>query len=517
MPTRLATYMGELTAWRRALLAVGLGALAVLALPPIYIVPILIISFAGLVCLVDAAPGRRGAFLTGWWFGLGYSLAGLYWVGKSFSVAGVAEWAAPFAVLLLAATCALFPGLAALTLRLAPGRGMARIAWFASAWIATEWLRTFVPLGGFPWNLVGYVWMPSDAMIQTASVFGIYGLSWATVLAASAPVFLTEKSGAWRGIAASWLLLALMAGGGVVRLANANVSDVPDIRLRLVQANIAQFHKWRDDLRAQNLRTYLDMSAAPSAVGSGPSPTHIIWPETAVPYLIANEPLIREQIAQVVPSGGTVITGAVRADTDADGTPRVWNSLQAVDPGGTITATYDKFHLVPFGEYTPFRRILKIAKLTEGDTDFSPGPGPQSLAVGDLPPVSPLICYEAIFPGNVIRPDARPDWLLNVTNDGWYGISSGPHQHFQQARLRAVEEGLPLVRVANTGISGVIDPYGRVRQSLGLGEAGVIDANLPAALSAPTLYGFWRDWPILVVFVLSLVILRHRTRVSNRA
>jgi len=516
MPTRLARRIGELSRWQRSVLSVLFGALAALALPPLHIIPVLLVSFTGLVWLVDAARGRRGAFLTGWWFGLGYFLAGLYWVGKSFAVAGVAEWAAPIAVTLLAATCALFPALAAVALRLVPGRGLTRIVWFASAWIATEWLRGFAPLGGFPWNLIGYVWMPSDAMIQIASVFGVYGLSWATVLAASSPAVLAEGPAVWRGVAASWLLLALIAGGGAIRLSDAEVSDVPGVRLRLVQANIAQFHKWRDDLRAQNLRTYLDLSATPPAVAADPPPTHIIWPETAVPYLIANEPLIRDQIAQIVPPGGVVITGAVRAETKDDGTPSVWNSLHAVDPSGSVVATYDKFHLVPFGEYTPLRPILKIAKLTEGDTDFSAGPGPRSLTIGGLPPLSPLICYEAIFPGGVSQPGKRPDWLLNVTNDAWYGISSGPYQHFQQARLRAVEEGLPLVRVANTGISGVIGPYGRVRRALGLGEGGVVDSTLPRPLSVPTFYSRWRDWPILAAMLLSLVGVGIRARASDR-
>ncbi len=515
MLSRLAQGTRNLVGWQRALLAAGLGALAALALPPFHVIPVLLIAFTGLVWLTDAARAWRGAFFTGFWFGMGHFIAGLYWVGKSFAVAGVAEWAAPIAVFLLAVVCAVFPALATLALRFVPPTYGLRFVWFASAWTAGEWLRGITFLGGFPWNLIGYVWMPSDSMIQIGSLFGVYGLSWITVFAASSPAALSTSRRAWRGLAVSWVLLPIVAAAGAVRLSDATVASVPDVRLRLVQANIAQFHKWRDDLRAQNLQTYLAMSTAPPADENAPPPTHIIWPETAVPYVVANEPQIRGMISDVVPENGAILTGAVRAVSADEGGLDVWNSLHAIDETGAIVATYDKFHLVPFGEYTPFRDILKIAKLTEGDTDFSAGPGLQSLNILGLPPVSPLICYEVIFPGNVVAPDARPDWILNVTNDGWYGISSGPHQHFQQARMRAVEEGVPLVRVANTGISGIIDPYGRIEASLGLGETGVVDGALPAPLASRPLYTFWGDWPVFLVLLLSGFGLRIRLFMAN--
>jgi apolipoprotein N-acyltransferase len=279
-------------------------------------------------------------------------------------------------------------------------------------------------------------------------------------------------------------VLVLCALGGAFRVASAPEAGqamVPGVRLRLVQANIDQRLKWEEAERVNTLRKYLALSSQP---GAAPV-THIVWPETALPYFLATEPELLRIVAQVVPPGGLLLTGAVRVDPPGALPSRVWNSVHAIDARGRVVATFDKYHLVPFGEYVPLRGILPIDKITPGASDFSAGPGPATLALPGLPPASPLVCYEAIFPGAVTaRGGQRPGWLLNVTNDAWFGDSAGPHQHFASARLRAVEEGLPLVRAANTGISAVIDPYGRVLASLPLGREGVLDAGLPDALAA---------------------------------
>jgi apolipoprotein N-acyltransferase len=501
-------------AWRRAAAAFVLGALATLALPPFHLVAVLIASFAGLVWIADGCRRARGAFAVGWWFGLGHFLAGLYWVGIAFGVAGVAPWAAPFAVFALAAASALFPALAVLAAHPSRGRGAVHLVVFATAWTAGEWLRGFAVLGGFPWNLVGYAWMASEATIQFAALFGVFGLSWVTVLAAAAPVELLRPRPNWRPLALSWTALAVISAAGALRLAGAEPATVPEVRLRLVQANIAQYHKWQESLRAAHLRKHLELTTRPAAA----APTHVIWPETAAPYLLAGEPEVRAALAAAVPAGGVLLTGAVRVSSDEQGGVQAWNSVHAIDGAGAIVATYDKFHLVPFGEYTPLRSLLRLAKLTPGETDFSRGPGPRTLSVPGLPPFSPLICYEAIFPGQVSDPDQRPEWLLNLTNDAWYGISTGPYQHFEQARLRAVEEGLALVRVANTGITGVVDPYGRVTARLGLAETGIVDAALPAPLQTRPPYGVWRDWPLAGLFVLCLFLtMRRRARPARTA
>jgi len=229
-----------------------------------------------------------------------------------------------------------------------------------------------------------------------------------------------------------------------------------------------------------------------------PLPTHVIWAEAAAPLFLARSKSRLALVGQAAPIGGQIITGAIRAADDG----RIYNSLHAIGGDGKITATYDKSHLVPFGEYVPFREILKIAKVTPGGRDYSAGPGPRTLRIPGLPPVGPLICYEAVFPARVTDPLDRPHWLLNLTNDGWYGRTAGPYQHFTAARLRAVEEGLPLVRVANTGISGVVDAYGRVTASLGLGRKGVLDAGLPARLERITPFGLLGDW--MTVFLIAL-------------
>jgi apolipoprotein N-acyltransferase len=274
---------------------------------------------------------------------------------------------------------------------------------------------------------------------------------------------------------------------------------VPGARLRLVQGDIAQTLKWQPEQRARWFRRYLELSARPADHIKA-----IIWPESATPYPLDREPEARRLIARVVPPGGLLLTGSARFDLESK-PPRAWNSLFALDDTGRILAVYDKHELVPFGEFLPFRTVLGrlgLEKLTQGSIDFQPGPGRVTLTLPGLPPFSPLICYEAIFPGRVVDPHARPDWLLNVTNDAWFGRSSGPYQHLAMARFRAIEEGLPLVRAANTGISVVVDPYGRVQARLDLDVTGVLDAALPAPLPEPP-FARLGLWPVAVAACLA--------------
>jgi apolipoprotein N-acyltransferase len=506
----LAARLAARTGRRRYGLAFLLGVLAAVALPPFYATPLIVPAFTGLVWLYDGVETRRAAFALGWWFGFGFFLAGLYWVGISMTV-DLARfgWMIPFATGGLSGGLALFTGAALWLLKLSRVQGPGRVFALAAAWTAAEWLRGHV-LTGFPWNLIGYTWTVADAPIQFASVVGIYGLSLVTVVIGALPAALGGPGAArrpWRPIGAAAALTIALWGGGAIRLAGASDATVPGVVLRLVQPNIAQEDKWQPERVRENLATAVRLSVAPGY----DKITDIVWPETSIgPFYLAEDPGLRTALAQIVPKDGLLLTGSLRrapaeGGRAPDGSPyRYYNSLEVLDHQGGIVASFDKFHLVPFGEYVPLRGILPIDKLTPGRGDFSAGPGPRTLTLPRLPSVSPLICYEAIFPGEVVDPAHPPDWLLNVTNDAWFGDSSGPYQHFESARLRAVEEGLPLVRAANTGISGVIDSYGRVVARLGLGKIGVVDSALPDKLPGTTAFARFGDLGFALLLGLAL-------------
>lgn len=502
-----------LAGWRRYALALALGIISAAADAPFFIWPVLVPAFTGLVWLLDGSsnarrPGRA-ALALGWWFGFGQFVLGFYWIMLSLLTDPERfAWLVPFTLLGVPGGLAIFTAIATWLAWRLHARGALRIFVLAAAWTLLEILRGHV-LTGFPWNLVGYVWADSPAMLQVASLTGAYGLTLWTVLVAAWPALIADtdalpKRRVFSVLGVLILAPALIWAGGEARLASlptAGTDAVPGIRLRLVQPAIAQQLKWLEDQRLANARTHLAMTVTPGFE----QVTHVIWPETAMSYFLDHEPELRQAIAAVTPKGGAVLTGTLRAEPRTGTTPfRVWNSLQGIDPKGNVVVSFDKFHLVPFGEYVPLRWLLPIDKITPGMTDFSAGPGPRTLEVPGAPPVSPLICYEAIFPGAVTEDGKRPGWLLNVTNDAWFGESAGPYQHFFSARVRAVEEGLPLVRAANTGISAVIDPYGRIVGRLGLGQRGVLDAPLPAAL-APTLFSRTGSWPVIAIVLLILI------------
>ncbi|MBI4968899.1 MAG: apolipoprotein N-acyltransferase [Rhodospirillales bacterium] len=504
--------LAEAKGWKRRGLLILFGLAAAGALPPLHLVALLVPAFAGLVLMLDRPLCRAGAFFTGWWWGFGYFTAGLYWIANALFV-DIAKfgWLVPFAVFGLSAGFAIFPGLATLLVRDAKSQGPARLLVLAGAWTLVEWLRGWV-LTGFPWNLIGTVWTFSDVMIQPASAIGAHGLGFITVFLAALPVLLVERQPGPRvrlALAGGLALAILWVGFGWARLAGASDAMVPGVRLRLVQANIDQKEKWRQERRADHVAKHLDLSRRPPDPPSDPPPTHILWPETAVPFLVERDPMALSVLAQAVPPGGLLITGVPRASAPAVEPFEVWNSLVAIDGQGRVVGAYDKVHLVPFGEYVPLRGLLPIERIVPSKADFSTGPGPVSLALPGLPPASPLICYEVIFPGAVTDPANRPAWLLNVTNDGWFGMSSGPYQHLAAAILRAVEEGLPLVRAANTGISVVVNPYGRTVSHLKLGQTGFLDSPLPKPTPLPTYYSRFRDTPFLFIALVSVLLFRR--------
>jgi apolipoprotein N-acyltransferase len=510
-------------------LTLAAGALAALALAPVFALPLLFLTLPLLVWSIDGIAERPlaarmgAAFGIGWWFGFGYFLVGLHWIGAALLVEPERfAWALPLAIAGLPAGLALFPaaGVAIAAGLWAPG--YARICALALGWTALEWLRGTV-LTGFPWNLLGQAAAGWDGLMQTASVTGDLGLTLILVLVAAAPATLAgvgPATSVWRRAAPTLAGLAVLAGlwaGGEARLANAGNNEVSGIALRIVQPNIAQDLKWDSGFRDETVRRYLAMTAGGASGAAAPPPTHVVWPETALPMLMLRDATLMSQIAAALPAGGYLIAGALRAapvGADWD----YYNSVVVVAADGTVLGAYDKRHLVPFGEFLPFQSWLEglgLTQLTGLVGGFSVGRRAPWLAAGAAPPFAPLVCYEVIFSGALHPGAPRPGWLVNVTNDAWYGNGFGPRQHLAQARLRAVEEGLALVRAANTGISAVIDPYGRLVEALPYGTRGVIDAALPAPLPA-TVFATWRHAPLAVAMAALLVVLVWRFS-RNRA
>ena len=492
-----------LAGWRRVLALVLLGAAATMALPPFHLLPLLFVAFVPLFWMIEGSARLRGAFWTGFWFALGHFTLGLYWIAHSMLLDPLRfGWMIPFAVCGLAALLGLFVGAAALAARAWPFPDTSRAIVFACAWVVAEWLRSWV-MSGFPWNLIGYSWAVFDPMMQPASLVGAYGVGFLTVLAASMPATLAGPRGRIVPTVAALLVMGIAAAYGIVRLSEATVETVPDVQLRIVQPNIPQSLKNDAELRQMHFERHVRMTLETPGYDAV---THVLWPESSIPWLVERHPEVAAYLTRVVPEDGLLLAGATRAEPLEGDIERIFNGLTVLDKAGVRLATSDKFHLVPFGEYVPLRGLFPfIAKLTPGNLDFTPGPGPVTLRVPGLPPLSALICYEVIFAGDVVDPANRPGWLLNITNDGWFGISTGPHQHFAAARYRAVEEGLPLIRAANTGISGVIDGWGRIVERTHLGEPAVLDTGLPVALS-PTLYARWGNFSVAILLGMAMAV-----------
>jgi len=548
--TRLAHTIVLAWGWRRILIAFLAGAASVLALPPLNIWPLPFITFSILVWLVDgAAAGRLGGVLaaaaTGWWFGFGYFLAGLYWVGHAFLVdAKTFGWLLPFAVIALPAGMAVYTALGLALARLIWTRGPARVLALAAALTLAEWLRGHM-FTGFPWNAFGYLLISPLWLAQAAALIGIWGLTFLAVAIYASPAVLADDHAdskrPWLPSALALVVIAALAIFGATRLATNPTSYVEGVRLRIMQPNLQQDEKFNYAQKQQVMTRYLalsDRASGPQSNGVR-DVTHLIWPESAFPFFLTREPDVLAQIAALLPPGTVLITGGVRPPPEsAPNVPvtRAYNSIYVIDHDGSILSVYDKVHLVPFGEYLPFQTALErlgLMQLTKVRGGFIAGDRRRNQRVPGAPNFLPLVCYEIIFPADAVprseRPSwlydnvgrhlgwptvagttERPGWLLNLTNDGWFGASAGPYQHFQQARVRAIEEGLPLVRAANSGISAVVDPLGRVITSLPLGTEGVLDSPLPQPIPPPP-YARLSDGPAgVMIGVAVLWVLRSR-------
>lgn len=541
-PTRIAERVIVLEGWRAALLAVFAGAMSALAIAPYHFFPVLFVTLPILVWLLDGAVPPAGsagflgifrrfwpAFRTGWLFGFGYFLAGLWWIGKAFLVdADEFIYLLPLAVLALPAGLALFWGAAAALSRLAWSEGWVRIAALAASFTLAEWLRGTV-LTGFPWNTLGYAFMPTPLLMQTSALIGLYGVTFITIFVAAVPGLFTpgRSRSPWPALAAAAILMVAHVGYGLFALSRASDATVEKINIRIVQPAIDQNEKWDQANEAEIMSRYFDLSNAnrgPEAASIGAF-THVIWPESAFPFVLTERRDQLAAIANLLPPATTLITGAMRLEkaSGAGERHKVFNALYVINGEGEIVVARDKTHLVPFGEFLPFQQTLEdmgFQQLTKIRGGFAAGNRRQTVSTPTTPSFLPLICYEIIFSGSLIG-DAgedfvRPQWMVNLTNDAWYGMTAGPYQHAHQAQVRAVEEGIPVVRAANNGISMVVDANGRIRESLGLGERGVVDARLPVAGPA-TLFSQYGNFPVLVfVCALFLILIGVKTINTNR-
>ena len=515
--------------WLARALALLAGGAAALAHPPWSFLPGLL-GYGLIFTLADRPAAARpvaSAFFRGWLAGCAYFAISLWWLAEPFYIDAKEQgWMAPFAVAFVAMGMALFWGCAAGLYRALAGRGVARVILFAGALAAFEWLRGHV-LTGFPWDLPGESWRAGSPPSQAAALFGAYGLTWVTLAIFTAPAVMFEG---WRGraaVAAALAGLAGLYGFGSARLAGAPATAPGAPWVRIVQADVPQESKYDEGVFSSIVARYLALTARTA----GHVPQIVVWPEGAIPEALddylAPSAAVGEAIAGVLSPGQTVLIGGYRSGQDRAGKAVTYNSLVALrrEPAGLAqVGLYDKFRLVPFGEFMPLDAIasrLGIKQFVHVGDGFAPGPRPRPLRLPGLPAVQPLICYESLFPGFTREggraAGLRAAWIANLSNDAWFGTGSGPVQHLNIASYRAIEEGLPMIRATPTGLSAVIDAFGRIApgQRLAEGALGIIDAPLPAALP-PTLFDRLGEAPFLLMLIVSLVGVRGLSRGHGR-
>lgn len=531
------------------MIALFAGLVGSSVLAPVGFLPALLITMTLAVWLIDGCAGERAgkirsalgamksAAFSGWWLGFGYFLGGFWWLGAAFLVeADKFAWALPLGVVGLPAFLALFTASGFALARILWSDGTGRIFALATGLGIIEWIRGVI-FGGFPWNDFGMSLGGNIVTAQLGSVVGLHGLTFVAIALAASPATLIDRApgaesngepGALRyrplGVAVLAILAIVVFGLG--RLASNETAFVDGIQLRLMQPNLPQDEKFRSDRGMQILDNYIklsDRSTSPQTAGVA-SATHLFWPESPFPFILSQNPEALAQIGKFLPRATVLITGAARAEPKPASRRRpgrpgqnYFNSIHVIEFGGIVAQTYDKAQLVPFGEFLPFAPFFEaigIQQFVHIPGGFSPGFGGQTLNLPRIGIATPLICYEAIFPSVSAartRSGEKPQLLVNVTNDGWFGPTTGPYQHLAQARLRSIEEGIPMVRVANTGISAVIDPFGRILHRLPLGEEGLIDARLPKPGKATVFSMYRTEIPagLAVVFFLLAIGFRR--------
>lgn len=530
--------------WTRRLIALGTGAFGALALAPIGFGPALIVPLVTAVWLLDGSCDRaptgglrfvwpgigalRLAFGAGWWLGFGYFVAGFWWLSAAFLIDPEFAWALPLGVIGVPALLALFTAVGFVLARLLWAPGSARILALALGLGIAEWARGHL-FTGFPWNPLGMGLGGTLVTAQLAALVGLDGLTVVTVALFAAPATLCDghdRKPLWTPTLVAVAAGVLICAYGAVRLAETRTADVPNVVVRIMQPGLRPDEKFSPENKDAIVAHYIELSKREDAAKSTrlADVTMLVWPESAFPFILTRDPRALATIGAFLPPETVLVTGAAREEDipPEQGHPAhsdYYNAIEVIASGGTIIDTYDKIHLVPFGEYLPFGHVLNrlgLRNFVAIPGGFEPGNLRRALVIPGMPPASPLICYEAIFPG-AVQPSrgarsSRPRFLLNVTNDGWFGLTSGPYQHFAQARLRTIEEGLPMIRAAATGISAIVDPYGRILESLPLGPDGIIDGGLPSAIQRPLFARLGQTivWMVWIAALLGSFGLRYR-------
>ncbi|UTW55094.1 apolipoprotein N-acyltransferase [Kordiimonas sp. SCSIO 12610] len=517
----LATYADTLFIWIEKkgaiaywLFAFLLGTLISRVFAPTDFFPLLLIIVPLWLIAIERAPSGKQAFNFGWWSGFGLLSVGLNWIGYSFTQQdAVPVVIAPFAIMALSGLLSIYIGLAFWLTWLTKVRLIPRIFVFAAIWTLLEIARGFL-FTGFPWHVIGSMWANWLPVAQSASFITVYGLSLLSMTVAGSLVCLLVRRNSLGFVIPAITVggFVVVAGLGYLRLDNVQTEYHTNVSLRLVQANIKQREKWISYLIENHFDKHMSLSRGSSTEGKADGVKLLIWPETSVQRQTFDREgsIPRWRLSRLLERGSYALVGAPRYSAN-ENSYDFYNSLFAVNYKGDIHARYDKKHLVPFGEYLPFEGILNALGLSQltGGSAFKSGDQNATIALPGVPAFSPLICYEIIFPGGVVNngsTEKRPEWLLNITNDGWFGLTEGPHQHLALARFRAIEEGLPLVRNAGGGISAVIDPYGRTISQLEINRQGILDSVLPRAIKAPMISVLSKIMLIIMLSLLTIII-----------
>ena len=507
-----------LDGWRRLGLAFAAGAIASLGQAPLGWFPLLWIAVPLLVWLLDSAAlgkkGQKAAWAmakVGWSFGFGFFLLTFYWLGAAFLVeADKFAWAMPLAIVILPAGLSLFWALACGLVAFVWSSAFFRVFWLVLALSAVEWLRGFV-LTGLPWGGFGMALASQTVTMQILSLIGPDGLTLWAILLFAAPVLWLDPSDHQkfgRIVALSLgAIFILQINYGFFRLGLSNEPNPEAPVVRLVQPNIPQKEKWKIENRAWIFNRLLALTTFDGEDTPLDAVDLVIWPESALPFYLLEQPGALGAIAQSLPPEAELLTGALRREQKPDGTESVYNSVYHLNAAGTIQGAYDKMHLVPFGEYLPkqdWLEALGLEQLTAQKSGFQSGSHRTLLDLGKWGSILPIICYEVAFSSEILSYPQGAAWIVNVTNDAWFGSTSGPWQHLQLSRMRAVETGLPMVRVANTGVTALIDSTGQIIDHLSLEKDGILQQKVPPSLPK-TMYATYGNWLFLCIWVLLLL------------